>query len=171
MNNREERIRLLQKAYDLEDSANLRNALWSIMARIRMPMSEILERVPGPSASARAQAIGISRQTYYSWLSEEVRPTGPEAERLAKASGLPLKLVSAREMEDDDDARRTPDAPTAVVAGAGSETPHGRGGVPAAGESPPRRSRRSSPSRAGGGRVRKMRRRTGGGPVSEERSP
>jgi len=100
-----EQIDLLHRVMQLEANVHIRNAIVSVIDRIRMPMSEILALVPGESAAARSRAIGISRQTYYAWVREENRPLTDQAEHLARITGVPANLISARSyLESANDA-------------------------------------------------------------------
>lgn len=64
--------------------------------RKRLPMNEILDKIPGNNVSARARACGVSRQTYYSWLNESFKPRNKRARRLAKLTGLNITEIIDR---------------------------------------------------------------------------
>jgi hypothetical protein len=126
-----EQIDLLNRALALEANVNIRNAIVSVIDRIRLPMSTILARVPGVSAAARARALGISRQTYYAWMREENRPLTKAADLVAEYTDIPANLVSARsylENLNDDDGRES-SPPGARVDQHGPGVPRREGGV------------------------------------------
>ena len=58
-----------------------------------LPMSEVLERVPGRTVVDRAKAIGIARQTYYQWLRGVVTPNRAQARRLARLTNIPFSKI------------------------------------------------------------------------------
>src|SRR6516164_4387841 len=119
-----EQIDLLHRVMQLEANVHIRNAIVSVIDRIRMPMSEILALVPGESAAARSRAIGISRQTYYAWVREENRPLTDQAEHLARITGVPANLISARSyLESANDAGGEVAEAPARVAQDGADVP------------------------------------------------
>jgi hypothetical protein len=57
--------------------------------RLRMlPMSEILDKVPGEQWVDKAKAIGVTRETIYGWLKGRCRPYPQQAQRLAEITGF-----------------------------------------------------------------------------------
>jgi transcriptional regulator with XRE-family HTH domain len=67
-----------------------------IHARLRRPMTEILRKVPGRNASDKARRCGVSRQAWYDWLKGVYRPTGEQAQRIAKLTGIPVAYIRGR---------------------------------------------------------------------------
>ena len=55
-----------------------------------VPMSYILNKVPGETIMEKAEAVGVSRQTYYYWIHGRSRPSPQQAERLAELTGVPM---------------------------------------------------------------------------------
>jgi DNA-binding XRE family transcriptional regulator len=64
-----------------------------IRDRLKTPMAQILEKVPGDSLSDRARRIGITRQCYYAWLRGEYRPNLRQSKRLANLTGLRVEEI------------------------------------------------------------------------------
>jgi hypothetical protein len=64
-----------------------RNLAQALLMRLKFPMADILAKVPGSTVPQKADAIGCSRQTYYSWLRGDFRPHGALALKVAKLTG------------------------------------------------------------------------------------
>jgi DNA-binding XRE family transcriptional regulator len=59
-----------------------------------IPMSDIMARVPGETVVEKAATIGVSRQAYYGWINGRMRPSLPQAERIAELTGIPISNIS-----------------------------------------------------------------------------
>jgi hypothetical protein len=55
--------------------------------RLRLPMSVVMDAVPGELISEKVRLLGISRPTYYGWIDGKFRPDAKMAKRLAKITG------------------------------------------------------------------------------------
>jgi transcriptional regulator with XRE-family HTH domain len=64
--------------------------------QIRMPLSKVLQLVPGHNVSEKCRKLGISRQTYYGWMNGRSRPNHKFANRLAKLTGLRAAEIRGR---------------------------------------------------------------------------
>jgi DNA-binding XRE family transcriptional regulator len=156
-------IQHLESALPGIPNRRLRRDIRRVICQVRWPMADILAHVAGKTIAERAKMIGVSRQTYYQWLWEEVRPYGAEAQRLAELSGVPLAIISARAEEGD--------------LGPGEEIDPAAAGLAQDGDRLPGRAGRVSRGRARAlvkqdqrRHARKMRRRIGGGPQSHDAS-
>lgn len=57
--------------------------------RIKMlPMSEIVDKIPGKDATAKAKLLGVTRETIYGWLNGRCRPYPQQALRLSELTGF-----------------------------------------------------------------------------------
>lgn len=79
-----------------EAPPGLRGDLAFLSAALRTPMADVLDRVPGANVDERCAALGISRQTYYVWRREVVRPSWRRAEDLERLTGIPAAAIAAR---------------------------------------------------------------------------
>jgi hypothetical protein len=61
-----------------------------------LPMSVILEKVPGASVAQRAKAVGVSRQTFYYWLTGVTRPNDVQARKLKRITGYECDVIRGR---------------------------------------------------------------------------
>ena len=64
-----------------------------LLARVRLPIAKVLEKIPGDSVAARSRAIGVTRATYYSWWDGLSRPKRKQAEKLEQITGFPANLI------------------------------------------------------------------------------
>ena len=85
--------RLAQALVDASIDASERALAEQLLARIRLPMSKVLEKVPGHSVTDRARCVGVTRATYYSWFDGFSRPKRKQAERLEQLTGFPANLI------------------------------------------------------------------------------
>ena len=90
--------RLVELVGDDEELADL---VVEVRNRIKLPMSELLQHVPGNTITERARAIGISRQGYYRWLWGWMRPNVVQAKRLAELTGYPVEEIRGRVINSD----------------------------------------------------------------------
>ena len=51
-------------------------------------MADVLAKVPGDSVQERIAAIGVSRNTWYSWSNGVMRPNKTQAKRIAELTGI-----------------------------------------------------------------------------------
>jgi transcriptional regulator with XRE-family HTH domain len=58
-----------------------------------IPMTEVLEKVPGKTVAQKADSCGVTRQTYYNWLRNEFRPSLSQAQVIAKITGIALDRI------------------------------------------------------------------------------
>lgn len=61
-----------------------------------VPMSEVLAKMPQTSITAKARAVGVSRQTFYLWLHDATRPDEAHAQKLAKITGFSVAEIRGR---------------------------------------------------------------------------
>jgi DNA-binding phage protein len=64
--------------------------------RLTLPMTAVIERVPGATRWDQAKNAGVARQTLYTWLRNECRPSRPQAEKLEKITGLRADKIMGR---------------------------------------------------------------------------
>ena len=85
--------RLAQALVDTIVNAGERALAEQLLARIQLPMSKVLEKVPGHSVTDRARCIGVTRATYYSWFDGFSRPKRDQARKLEELTGFPANLI------------------------------------------------------------------------------
>lgn len=88
--------KLVDSLVKLSDDEGLKRRAFQILDRMKLPMRDVLIKVPGGTIVDRAKAIGISRQTYYSWARGDSRPNGRQSKRLAELTGLDWQDINGR---------------------------------------------------------------------------
>jgi hypothetical protein len=65
-----------------------------LLDRIQMlPMTEVIDKVPGETWVAKAATIGVTRVTLHGWLTGRCRPYPQQAQRLAEITGFPADEI------------------------------------------------------------------------------
>ena len=90
MKSNEQAIRVLDRLVRVSPNSKLADRAAKMRDRLlATPMADILDKVlPGQPVAAKAKAIGVSRQTFYYWLSGETRPNQKQAKRLHHLTGV-----------------------------------------------------------------------------------
>lgn len=84
---------IIGRAIWSDDEAIQRDAR-RILARLNaMPMSEILAKVPGETVVAKCALLGVTRVTWFYWMSGRNRPRNKAARKLAKITGLSVAEI------------------------------------------------------------------------------
>jgi len=68
-------------------------------AHLALPMSKILERVPGVSITEKSKLLGVNRATWYVWQSGATRPNIEKAKQLARITGYSVAEIRGVESE------------------------------------------------------------------------
>ncbi|HEY2530302.1 MAG TPA: hypothetical protein VGJ20_20590 [Xanthobacteraceae bacterium] len=92
----ERALRLVERLIKAGDEGTARRALRMRARLTATPMSIILEKVPGASVIEKAKRVGVSRQTFYYWLSGVTRPNIKQARRLATLTGYDADVIRGR---------------------------------------------------------------------------
>jgi transcriptional regulator with XRE-family HTH domain len=91
-------MKLVDRLAAISDDEGLQLRVTQIRDRLRLPMSAVLERVPGDTVIERAKSIGVTRQAYYAWLKGSSRPSRKQARRLAFLTGYDAEAIRGRPM-------------------------------------------------------------------------
>ena len=87
---------LVDRLIALDADEGLRLRAMQILDRLRLPMSDVLAKVPGKSVIERAAVIGVSRQTYYAWVRGASRPNTKLAKKIAALTKIPWQDIQGR---------------------------------------------------------------------------
>jgi transcriptional regulator with XRE-family HTH domain len=101
-------IKLATELAKLTNDEGVRLRALQISDRLSLPMSIILDKVPGASVAAKCSALGISRQAYYYWLRGMSRPNLVQSEKLSKLTGFDAEDIRGK-------TRLSPPRPTAPL--------------------------------------------------------
>jgi DNA-binding XRE family transcriptional regulator len=88
-------LELLKQASNAIPFRYLKRELAAIAHKLRYPLFDILEKIPGDSLRERAEAVGVSRQTMYVWGQEKFRPSAEQAALISKLTGVPEAHIRA----------------------------------------------------------------------------
>ena len=80
-------LRLMDRAVLEMPDEDTRTLALALRQRIKLPMFQVLEKVPGANVSAISRDLKIARSTWYAWKKGKTRPRKPEAEILAELTG------------------------------------------------------------------------------------
>lgn len=61
-----------------------------------LSMADIIARVPGETLTARAEALGLSRQAIYDLRDGKFKPSAETVQRLAALTGIAQHVIMAR---------------------------------------------------------------------------
>jgi hypothetical protein len=61
-----------------------------------LPMSAVLDKVPGESVLEKTKLLGISRNTWYCWYRGDIRPNKLQAAKLERLTGVKAELFQGR---------------------------------------------------------------------------
>jgi hypothetical protein len=78
------------------DRSTMKTAIRLQEKLTRIPMPEILAKVPGETVVEKAAQCGVVRQTYYRWLEGASRPNSAQSDRIAGLTGYSVKEVSGK---------------------------------------------------------------------------
>lgn len=82
-------LALVEKIVELDPDTTTTAYALKMEARLRLPMSVVLERLwPDEIVANKVRRLGITRQAYYGWLSGHYRPDDKLAKELAKHTGF-----------------------------------------------------------------------------------
>jgi hypothetical protein len=88
--------RLIEAVSDWDEGVSLRAQ--QIRKRLKTPMKDILEKVPGGTVPEKCKKIGITRQAYYGWLKGGYRPDLKQSKRLASLTGFDVEDIFWKEV-------------------------------------------------------------------------
>lgn len=68
-----------------------------LLTRIKLPMSVVVDRIPGDSIIQKAAKLSVSRQTLYYWLDGITRPNRKQAKLIAALTGFGVDEIRGRD--------------------------------------------------------------------------
>ena len=104
---------LVDRLIELDADEGLKRRAMQILDRLRLPMVDVLERVPGHCVVVKCAKIGISRQTYYAWLRGTSRPNSKLSKKIAELTGFDWQDIQGK-------TRLSPPRPSVTLAASSS---------------------------------------------------
>jgi hypothetical protein len=93
----ERALKIVERLMKVAPSSSLERFAIRMRSRLNaVPMSGILEKVPGETISAKARTLGVSRQTIHYWLNGDTRPDDVQARKLEKLTGFSVAVIRGR---------------------------------------------------------------------------
>jgi hypothetical protein len=86
-------LELVERLIKLSGDPKVRSRAMRMHSRIKLPMSQVLQKVPGDSIIEKAKLLEISRQTWYVWLSGATRPNLAKARQLERITGYTVAEI------------------------------------------------------------------------------
>jgi DNA-binding XRE family transcriptional regulator len=100
-------LELLEQLGAMIAHETIKRDLNAVAHKLRYPMVDIVDKVPGEGVGAKAKAIGVSRQMLYVWMAEKARPNAAQARMIAKLTDIPVDHILANGFKDGQgDARK-----------------------------------------------------------------
>ena len=87
-------LTLVDRVVHASPNIDVQRLALAIHLRLRFPMPEILEKIPGKDITAKADAVGASRMSYYSWMKGETRPRLQQAIKIAEVTGYKVHEIA-----------------------------------------------------------------------------
>jgi transcriptional regulator with XRE-family HTH domain len=95
--NTEQVLKAVERLMKVAPSSSLERFAIRMRSRMNaMPMADILAKMPGDTITAKARALGVSRQTIHYWLNGETRPDDVQARKLEKLTGFSVAVIRGR---------------------------------------------------------------------------
>lgn len=58
-----------------------------------LPMSKVLEKVPGKTLASKARYIGVAKESVHAWNKGKWRPNLEVSQKLSRITGYPVDLI------------------------------------------------------------------------------
>jgi transcriptional regulator with XRE-family HTH domain len=92
----DEARRLIDRLLKISPDIGLTSRALRLRARLKLPMSTVMDKVPGTSVIEKAKAVNVSRQTVYYWINGTTRPSRKQAKLLAAMTGYDAAEIAGR---------------------------------------------------------------------------
>jgi hypothetical protein len=92
----DEARKLIEKLLKVSPDAGITARAQKLLNRVKLPMSVVIDKIPGDSVIAKAAKIGVSRQSIYYWLSGITRPSKKQAKVIASLTGFDVDEIRGR---------------------------------------------------------------------------
>jgi len=87
---------LAQKLVAVTPDEDTRTLAMMLLMRLRLPMTKVLEKVPGDTIADKARAVDVERSVIYGWMDGRTRPRRNEAMKLAEITGYKIHEITGR---------------------------------------------------------------------------
>jgi hypothetical protein len=84
----EKALKLVERLIEIAPDPGFRIRAERLQHHLKLPMTDIIAKVPGDSIIQKAKTLGVTRQALYGWLDGLCRPSPKQARKIAKLTGL-----------------------------------------------------------------------------------
>ena len=91
---RDRAMQLVEQLVTIAPDRDTQDMARALRERLLIPMSAILERMPGDSIAEKARMLQIQRSTFYAWAEGRARPRRGLAEKIAELTGYTWQEVA-----------------------------------------------------------------------------
>jgi hypothetical protein len=92
----DEARRLIERLVKISPDAGITARAEKMLNRVKLPMSVVIDKIPGDTIIGKAAQVGVSRQTIYYWLHGLTRPGRKHAKLLASLTGFDANEIAGR---------------------------------------------------------------------------
>ena len=92
----DEARRLIERLVQISPDKGIADRAQKLLHHVKLPMSVVLDKVPGDTIIQKAAALKVTRQTIYYWLYGVTRPKERHAKRLAAITGFDVNEIRGR---------------------------------------------------------------------------
>lgn len=92
----DEARRLIERLVKIAPDASTTARAKEIRARLKLPMSVVIDKIPGAHMTAKAASVGVTRQSLYYWLNGTTRPSQKQAKAIAALTGFDAEEIRGR---------------------------------------------------------------------------
>ena len=89
-------LKLIDRVIKTAPDETIRARAEGIRDRVRLPLAEVLAKVPGATIDEKAKTLGMTRQAWYGWLEGTSRPNKARAAQLAEMTGYKVEDIRGR---------------------------------------------------------------------------
>jgi DNA-binding XRE family transcriptional regulator len=86
-------MRMLERLAEESPYHTVRKFAKNTLAKQRLPIMAVLNKIPGKTHTDKAKLVGVSRQTYYAWVNGVARPNRKRAKKLSTITGFDADAI------------------------------------------------------------------------------
>ena len=92
----DEARKLIERLVKISPDKGMAERAQRLLNQVKLPMSVVLDKVPGDTTIQKAANLKVTRQTIYYWLYGVTRPKEKHARRLAAITGFDVNEIRGR---------------------------------------------------------------------------
>lgn len=92
----DEARRLIERLVKISPDAGVTARAQKMLHRVKLPMTLVVDKIPGNTIIEKAAQVKVSRQTIYFWITGQTRPGRKRAKLLAGLTGFDANEIEGR---------------------------------------------------------------------------